>query len=319
MVSVIVPAKNEGEGIQAFYDEMMKYLPNASKDYEIIFIDDGSTDNTLSILKTFIQKNKHIRIFSFKRHRGKADALAYGFAYVKGDIVITMDADLQDKPSEIKKFLYKYEEGADVVCGWRKDRKDKQKMVFISKFFNYLIEKLFGLKLHDIDCGFKLFKKESIENLNIYGGLYRFIPLLLYQEGYVVDEVVVEHEARHFGESKYGFSKVWKNLPDLFTMFFLTKYRTRPLHFFGVIGGLFLLVGFIILIYLTYIHTFLGQPIYRRPILFGGVLLVISGFQVFFTGFLADLMINLSYSSPGEANSPRNFPLKYASESQKVN
>jgi glycosyltransferase involved in cell wall biosynthesis len=317
MVSVIVPAKNEEEGIQAFYDEMMKYLPNASKEYEIIFIDDGSTDKTLTILKTFVQKNKHIRIFSFKRHRGKADALAYGFAHVAGGIVITMDADLQDKPSQIKKFLDKYEEGADVVCGWRKDRKDKQKMVFISKFFNYLIGKLFGLKLHDIDCGFKLFSKESVENLNIYGGLYRFIPLLLYQEGYVVDEVVVEHEARHFGESKYGFSKVWKNLPDLFTMFFLTKYRTRPLHFFGVIGGLFLLVGFIILLYLTYIHTFLGQPIYRRPILFGGVLLVISGFQVFFTGFLADLMINLSYSSPGEANSPQNFPLKYTSDAQK--
>ena len=317
MVSVIVPAKNEEEGIQAFYDEMMKYLPSASKDYEIVFIDDGSTDNTLTVLKSFVHKNKNVRVFSFKRHRGKADALAYGFAHVKGDTVITMDADLQDKPTEIKKFLAKYKEGADVVCGWRKDRKDKQKMVFISKFFNYLIGKLFGLKLHDIDCGFKLFRKEAVENLNIYGGLYRFIPLLLYQEGYNVDEVVVDHEARLFGESKYGFSKVWKNLPDLFTMFFLTKYRTRPLHFFGVIGGLFLLVGFIILLYLTYIHTFLGQPIYRRPILFGGVLLVISGFQVFFTGFLADLMINLSYSSPGEANSPRNFPLKYTSDSQK--
>lgn len=314
MVSVIVPARDEEEGIQAFYDELMKYLPKVSKEYEIIFIDDGSRDKTLKILKSFVVKNKHVRVFSFKRNRGKADALAYGFFHAKGDTIITMDADLQDKPSQLQKFLDKHKEGADVVCGWRKDRKDKQKMVVISRFFNYVIGLVFGLKLHDIDCGFKLFSKEAVEKLYIYGGLYRFIPLLLYQEGYVVDEVVVEHEARNYGKSKYGFSKIWKNLPDLFTMFFLVKFRNRPLHFFGVIGGLFLLVGFIILLYLTYIHTFLHQPIYRRPIMFGGILLVISGFQVFFTGFLADLMINLTFSSPGEANSPRHFPLKYASE-----
>ncbi len=314
MISVIVPAKDEEDGIKAFYDELLTYLPEVSKEYEVIFIDDGSTDGTLGILKSLAQKNKSIRVFSFKRNRGKADALAYGFFHAKGDTIITMDADLQDKPSELHKFVAKHKEGFDVVCGWRKNRKDKQKMVVISKFFNYLIGIVFGLKLHDIDCGLKLFSKEAVEKLYIYGGLYRFIPLLLYQEGYVVGEVVVEHDTRNFGKSKYGFSKVWKNLPDLFTMFFLVKYRNRPLHFFGVIGGLFLLVGFIILLYLTYIHTFLGQSIYRRPILFGGVLLVISGFQVFFTGFLADLMINLSYGSQGEANTPHNFPLKYSSD-----
>jgi len=317
MISVIVPAKNEEEGIEAFFDELMKYLPEVSKEYEVIFIDDGSSDKTLNILKSFVQKNKHVRVAAFKRNRGKADALAYGFFHATGDIIVTMDADLQDKPSELHKFIQKHKEGADVVCGWRKNRKDKQKMVFISKFFNYLISVLFGLKLHDIDCGFKLFSKEAVEKLYIYGGLYRFIPLILYQEGYNVDEVIVEHEIRAFGKSKYGFSKIFKNLPDLFTMFFLAKYRNRPLHFFGVIGGLFLLVGFIILLYLTYIHTFLHQSIYRRPIMFGGILLVISGFQVFFTGFLADLMINLSFGSPGEANSPQNFPLKYSSSSGK--
>jgi glycosyltransferase involved in cell wall biosynthesis len=317
MLSIIVPARDEEEGIKAFYDELMKYLPDVAKEYEIIFVDDGSRDKTLSIFKSFVSKNKNVRVFSFKRNRGKADALAYAFYHAKGDVLITMDADLQDKPSQLQKFIDKHKEGADVVCGWRKDRKDKQKMVVISKFFNYVIGVLFGLKVHDIDCGFKLFSKEAVENLYIYGGLYRFIPLLVYQEGYVVDEVIVEHDTRNFGKSKYGFSKLWKNLPDLFTMFFLVKYRNRPLHFFGVIGGLFLLVGLIILLYLTYIHTFLHQAIYRRPILFGGVLLVISGFQVFFTGFLADLMINLSYSTPGEANTPLNFPLKYTSESKK--
>jgi len=313
MVSVIVPARDEEEVLQVFYDEMMKYLPSSTKEYEIIFIDDGSADKTLQILKTFVQKNKHIRVFSFKRNRGKADALAYGFSHVQGDTIITMDADLQDKPSQIKKFLDKHKEGADVVCGWRKDRKDKQKMVFISKFFNYIIGLLFGLKLHDIDCGFKLFTKESMKSLNIYGGLYRFIPLLLYQEGYIVDEVIVEHDTRNFGKSKYGFSKVWKNLPDLFTMIFLVKYSTRPLHFFGNLGGSLALIGSIILLGL-FIYQRMGHSIGERPLLFFGLLLVLSGLQIFFTGFLADLMINISYSSSGVGNTPRNFPLKYASD-----
>jgi len=176
MVSVIVPARDEEDVLQAFYDETMKYLPSAAKEYEVIFIDDGSKDETLNVLRSFLQKNKHIRVFSFKRNRGKADALAYGFSQARGEIIITMDADLQDKPSQIKKFLNKHKEGADVVCGWRKDRKDKQKMIVISRIFNYLIGLVFGLKLHDIDCGFKLFTKESIQNLTIYGGLYRFIP-----------------------------------------------------------------------------------------------------------------------------------------------
>lgn len=316
MISVIVPAKDEGEGLQEFYDEMMKVMPGLDKEYEIIFIDDGSTDNTLEILKTFVEKNKHIRVFSFKRNRGKADALAYGFSQVKGDIVITMDADLQDKPSQIKKFLAKYEEGADVVIGWRKHRKDKQNMVVISKLFNWLIWKLFGLHLHDIDCGFKLFTTEAAKSLHIYGGLYRFIPLLLYENGYVVDEVVVEHDVRHFGRSKYGFSKVWKNLPDLFTMIFLVKYSKRPLHFFGIIGGLLVLIGTIILLSL-WIYQLEGHSIGRRPALIFGMLLVISGLQTFFTGFLADLMINISHTTGSAKNEEAHFPLKYASE--KVN
>lgn len=313
MVSIIVPAKDEEDGIHSFYDELMNYLPDLSKEYEIIFIDDGSTDKTLDVLKSFVQKNKQVRVFSFKRNRGKADALAYGFSQAKGDIVITMDGDLQDQPSQIEKFLEKHKEGADVVIGWRKERKDRKNMVFISKIFNNLIYKLFGLKLHDIDCGFKLFTKESIKNLNIYGGLYRFIPLLLHEEGYIVEEVIVEHEARAFGKSKYGFSKVWKNLPDLFTMIFLVKYSNRPLHFFGNIGGSLALLGSLILIGL-FIYQQMGHSIGRRPLLIFAMLLVISGLQTFFTGFLADLMINISYSSPGEANNPRNFPLKFSSD-----
>jgi glycosyltransferase involved in cell wall biosynthesis len=313
MISIIVPAYNEGDGLEAYYDAMMKVLPSHEKDYEIIFIDDGSTDNSLDVLQSLAKKNKNIRVFSFKRNRGKADALAYGFSKIKGDVVITMDADLQDKPSELPKFIEKYKNGAEVVCGWRKERKDKSKMVVISKLFNRLIGVLFGLRLHDIDCGYKLFTREAIESLHIYGGLYRFIPLLLHQQGFIVDEVVVEHDTRKFGHSKYGFSKVFKSLPDLFTIFFLIKFSKRPLHFFGNLGGILVLIGIIILFGL-FIYQLMGHRIGGRPLLTFGMLLVISGLQTFFTGFLADLMLNISHNSGSQRDATNHFPIKYSSD-----
>jgi glycosyltransferase involved in cell wall biosynthesis len=287
-------------------------LSSLGKAYEIIFVDDGSTDDTLNILKSIAHKNKNVRVYSFKKNRGKADALALGFSMAKGDLVVTMDADLQDKPSELHKFLEKQKEGADVVCGWRKERKDKSRMVAISKFFNYLISVLFGLQIHDIDCGYKLFTKESVASLRIYGGLYRFIPLMLYQQGFIVDEVVVEHDTRKFGHSKYGFSKVFKNLPDLFTVIFLLKFGKRPLHFFGFVGIFLIIIGLIILSYLTFIHYSFGERVGTRPILFIGILFIISGLQSFFTGFLADLLINLSHTNRPQENYTQQFPLKYA-------
>lgn len=314
MISFIVPALNEAEGIQAFYDELHGVLHSIGKAYEIIFIDDGSADNTLSILKDLAQKNKHVRVFSFKKNRGKADALALGFSVAKGDLIVTMDADLQDKPSELHKFLAKQQEGADVVVGWRKERKDKSKMVVISKFFNNLNRMLFGLKLHDIDCGYKLLTRDAAQSLHIYSGLYRFIPLLLHQQGYIVDEVIVEHDTRKYGYSKYGFSKIFKNLPDMFTVIFLQKFGKRPLHFFGFIGIFLILIGVAMLSYLTFIHYAFGERVGTRPILFVGILFIISGLQSFFTGFLADLLINLSHTTRPQSDYTHQFPLKYASD-----
>ena len=314
MISVIVPALNEGEGLNSFYDELIKYLPKISKTYELIFIDDGSSDTTLDVMKTLAQKDTNIRILSFKKNRGKADALALGFSEAKGELIFTMDADLQDKPSEMQKFIDKNKEGADVVCGWRKKRKDTSKMVVISKFFNWLNRVLFGLQLHDIDCGFKLFTKESLRNLHIYGGLYRFIPLLLHQQGYVVDEVIVEHDKRQYGKSKYGFSKIFKNLPDLFTIIFLLKFSKKPLHFFGFIGIVFLIIGIAMMSYLTFIHYAFGERVGTRPILFVGMLFIISGLQTFFTGFLADLIINISHTTRFRHEYTQKFPLKYRSD-----
>lgn len=297
MLSVVVPLYNEEESLNAFYDELLKEIIKLSKEYEIIFVDDGSTDNSLDILKKLVLKDKKIKIFSFRRNQGKAEALSLGFQKAAGDYIVTLDADLQDKPTEIHKLLDKMKEGYDVVSGWRKNRKHPWFMKLSSKLFNFLVGLLLGVKLHDYNCGLKAYTKEAAKSLHLYGGLHRFIPLIAHQSGFRICEVVVDHEKRKYGKSKYGFSKTWRQSPDMLTMFFLSKYSNRPLHFFVLVGGLLTLIGILIIAYLTYIHYFFNQSVGRRPLLFMGMLFVISGFQVFFTGFLADLMINISRNS----------------------
>lgn len=293
MISVIVPLCNEEESIHAVYNQIVKEVKDNK--YEIIFIDDGSTDNSLALLQKIAEKNPKVRVFSFRKNQGKAEALTLGFQKAEGDYIITLDADLQDKPKEIPKLLNKAKTGAwDLVCGWRKERKDSLQKIIASKVFNFLAALFWGLKLHDYNCGLKLYSKEAAKSLNLYGGMHRFIPLLAYEQGFTVTEVPVEHEKRKYGKSKYGFSKMWKDLPDIFTMLFLSKYSKRPFHFFGFAGALLILIGIGILGYLTYLRI-LGETIGQRPLLFFGMLLVISGFQLFFTGFLADLIINISH------------------------
>lgn len=312
MLSVVVPVFNEEESLEAFYKELTRVIPELTKEYEIIFIDDGSTDSSLTILKHLESKNKNVKVFSFRRNMGKAEALTFGFMQAKGDYIVTLDADLQDKPTEIYKLFDKAKEGVDVVCGWRKNRRDKSNMKFISKMFNSFVGNFFGVKLHDYNCGLKFYTRDAAKSLKLYGGLHRFIPLLAVQNGFVVDEVAIEHQPRKFGKSKYGFSKVWKDLPDMFTMLFLVKYSKRPLHFFGVAGGILLLAGLAIFAYLG-VWWLLGHSIGGRPLFFASILLIISGLQLFFTGFLADLMINISYSERTSNQESLYFPLKYSS------
>lgn len=305
MLSIVVPVFNEEESLQAFYDELMRVVPGLSKDYEVLFIDDGSIDKSLDILKQFERDNKHVRVYSFRRNMGKAEALTLGFHEAKGDLIVTLDADLQDQPSEIQKLLDVHKQGYDVVCGWRKDRKDKSKMKIISRLFNWTLDKVFDVDVHDYNCGLKLYSRDAAKSLRLYGGLHRFIPVLAYEQGFRVTEVAVHHEPRKFGYSKYGFSKVFRDLPDMFTMIFLIRYMKRPLHFFGGIGGILIVLGLVILGYLAILH-FLGFAIGRRPLLLFGILAVLSGFQIFFTGFLAELLINLSHREERA-----NFPIKY--------
>ncbi len=316
MISIVVPVFNEEESLRNFYQELMRVIPALKESYEVIFIDDGSKDKSLDILKSLADKNKNVRVFSFRRNLGKAEALTLGFSEAKGDYIVTLDADLQDKPSEIPKFLELNKKGVDLVCGFRKDRKDKKKMLFISKLFNRITNVIFGLKIHDYNCGFKSYSSDLAKNLRLYGGLHRFIPLLASQKGFSIDEIVVQHDIRKQGKSKYGFSKVFKDIPDLFTMFFLAKFSKKPLHFFGFIGGIFAFIGFIVLVYLSYLR-FSGESIGNRPLLLFGVLLFITGLQIFFTGFLADLIISISQNSKMETENANFFPIKYSSDSMR--
>lgn len=293
MISIVVPVFNEEESLEAFYKELTSALSELKEKHEIIFVDDGSTDNSLQILKDLQEKDRSIRIFSFRKNQGKAEALTLGFQKAEGEQVLTMDADLQDKPSEIYKFLEKAKDGIEVVCGWRKDRKDKKNMKVISKMFNYFLNKLYGIEIHDYNCGYKLYTKDAAKSLRLYGGLYRFIPLLAAQNGFSIGEIAVEHDIRKYGKSKYGFSKLWKNIPDMFTVLFLARYSKRPLYFFGTVGLVLLAVGGLIFSYLAAIWL-TGESIGQRPLLQFSILLMLAGLQIFFTGFLAELIINIS-------------------------
>ena len=308
MLSIVVPVFNEEESLGAFYKELILQVSKLKVGFEVIFVDDGSIDRSLDILKKLKERNKNIRIFSFRKNRGKAEALTLGFQKAKGDLIITLDADLQDRPDQIENLIKKSKEGWDLVSGWRKNRKDSFAKNISSKFFNFISSFFWGLKVNDLNCGLKLYKAEAAKSLNLYGGMHRFIPLLLFHEGFSVTEVPVVHDKRKLGKSKYSFSKVFTEIPDMFTMLFLSRYSKRPLHFFAPIGGILFAAGAIILAYLTALRL-QGYTIGQRPLLFLGMLLVISGLQVIFTGFLADLILHKSSKDEDDS-----FLLKYSSE-----
>ncbi len=311
MLSFVVPAYNEEESLTPFYTQVSKMAPKLSSDYEIVFVDDGSTDSTLPMLKDLEKKDKRVRVFSFQRNRGKSDALTFAFQQAVGDLVVTLDADLQDRPEEIKKLMVRLNDGYDMVSGWRKDRRDSKFKVVTSKMFNLFASIFWGLKINDLNCGLKLYTKSAAQSLTLYGGMHRFIPILLHSEGFRVTEVPIKHDIRRFGKSKYGFFKVFTEMPDMLTMLFLSKYSKKPLHFFGFVGGIVFFLGIVILAYLSIIH-FQGETIGRRPLLFLGMLLVLGGVQVLFTGFLADLIIHLNRNG----NDSTNILLKYPSKAK---
>lgn len=305
--SLVIPVLNEEESIP----ELLKQIREAlkSESFEIIFIDDGSTDKSIEILKNESKKNENIRLIALRRNLGKSPALTLGFQKAKGELVIMMDADLQDDPFEIKKLTEKIEKGYDLVSGWREKRKDSILKIISSKFFNSLMSMMFGVKVHDLNCGLKIMKNDVAKELFLYGGMHRFITIISKELGYKISEASIKHHPRLYGKSKYKPTKILTDIPDLMTIYFLTKYTKRPLHFFIKIGFPLAFIGTAALFYL-FVLRILGETIGDRPLLIFGMLFVITGFQVMLTGLIADLIVNFNKKEISD------FPIKYDSASK---
>lgn len=291
-LSFVIPAKNEEESVLPLYDELISVLEGVSKNFEIIFIDDGSTDNTFERLEKLRKQDKRVKVIKFRGNWGKSAALQAGFVHASGDIVFTMDADLQDNPGEIPAFLDKLAKGYDLVSGWKKIRHDPVGKVLPSRVLNYFTRLLTGVNLHDINCGFKAYRKEVVKTLNLYGELYRFIPIFAARQNFKVGEIIVEHRVRKHGKTKFGWERNLKGLLDLLTVVFLTGYLRRPGHFFGGLGLISFFFGFLIGIYIAYLRIATGSIQFRHPLLFLGMLLMIIGIQLISTGLLAELIIH---------------------------
>lgn len=308
--SIIIPVYNEDESLAELIARIADAFKKFGHTYEILFIDDGSTDGSLELLKKYSRDHKNIHVISFRKNLGKSPALTVGFEHSKGDCILTMDADLQDDPENIATLFEKMESGKfDLVSGWRKERQDSLLKKLSSKLFNnIIIPVLFKVKFHDMNCGLKLYKKSFAKELRIYGGMHRFIPVLAKEMGFVATEQPIVHHPRKYGVSKYKPIKILTDIPDIATMFFLTKYTRRPLHFFFQLGALLLGTGFLILLYLVIVKLF-GESIGGRPLLTFGVLFVIAGTQTIFTGLLADLIVNVNEKNMND------YLIKYKSSS----
>ncbi len=299
-VSYVVPVKDEEGSLEELYSRIKKISEELNLSFEIIFVDDGSIDNSFFILRNIAEKDKRVRVIRFRRNFGKASALSAGFEKAKGEVVITLDADLQDDPSEVPKFLKLIEEGYDIISGWRKERKDPISKRLPSKIFGKLSSWLTGVHIHDFNCGFKAYRKEVVENIEVYGELYRYIPALAYAKGFKVGEVVVTHHPRVYGKSKYGWKRIVKGFLDLFTVVFITRFLKRPMHFFGGTGLIFLMLGFLINLSLTIYKFTTGALIGNRPLLLLGILLMILGVQFLSIGLLGELINNVTHGRKRE-------------------
>jgi glycosyltransferase involved in cell wall biosynthesis len=289
MISVIVPVFNEEGSLIELYQRIVKTLDKEK--FELIVVNDGSRDRSKEIVEELKKNDKRVVLINFRRNQGKSRALMAGFRETKGELVVTLDADLQDQPEEIDKLLLKLEEGFDLVSGWKRKRNDPFINVLFSRFFNFIIRLTAKVYLHDINCGLKVYRREVIESLDLYGDLYRFIPVLVAQDGFKVAEVEVTHFPRQYGHSKYGFSKFFRGFLDLFTVLFLANFAFRPLHLFGLLGGGLIGIGLLICFHLTVVW-FRGQSIGGRPLLFLGILSIITGIQLFTSGLLAELIVH---------------------------
>ena len=294
-LSIIIPIYNEQESLDSLFKELTDIFAHQSET-EIIFINDGSTDKTLSILENKIKDYSRWKIINLYRNYGKSVALQAGFDTARGEIIATMDADLQDNPREIYRLIDELNKGYDVVSGWKKNRKDPIEKRIASKVFNFFVRIFSGLRIHDSNCGIKVFTKEVTDTLTLYGGRHRYIPLLAHQKKFLVSEIVVDHRKREFGISKYGAKRYSDGFFDFLTILFLGRYMDRPLHFFGSLGVISVLMGFITEIYILYLKYVLLDSFQQHValIIFGAILIIV-GLQLFTFGLMGELIVNKKY------------------------
>jgi glycosyltransferase involved in cell wall biosynthesis len=302
-ISIIVPVLNEEGSLDKFYNETTKSL-NEYSNWEIIIIDDGSDDESYNIMRKIADNDSRVSIIQFFKNFGKADALSEGFKQANGDVVITIDADLQDDPAEIPRLVEKIQEGWDVVSGWKKDRKDPISKRLPSKLFNMVTRFLTGIKIHDFNCGLKAYRRKVVKSIDIYGGLHRYIPAIAGQKGFSITEIAVNHRPREFGETKYGGNRLFHGFFDLFTMLFTGKYFDRPLHFFGSIGLVFIFISTISEVYPIYDKIANGIPFQKHfaLIVFGAMIFGL-GLWFFSIGLLGELLVKASGTSEKKIHS----------------
>ncbi|HEY8237315.1 MAG TPA: glycosyltransferase family 2 protein [Gaiellaceae bacterium] len=289
MISIVIPLHNEERSIALLYDELQAALQPLGQEWEAVFVDDGSVDGSFAALTRLHDANENIRVVRLRRNFGKAAALAAGFGQARGEIVVTIDADLQDDPAEIPRLLVKLDEGFDLVSGWKTRRRDPLRRRVLSRIFNWVTGRMSGLRLHDMNCGLKAYRAEVVRGMPLYGELHRFIPVLAQYRGFRVAELPVNHRPREHGRSRYGVERYIRGFLDLLTVSFIGRYRHRPLHLFGGLGLILGLLGVAILVYLTVVKA-LGHAIGERPLLTLGVLLVVVGLQFFSLGLISEML-----------------------------
>lgn len=289
-LSFVIPVLNEAESLPQLYQEIQQHKANHL--IEIIFIDDGSSDDSFAIMQALAVEDQGVKVIKFRRNFGKAAALQKGFELADGDVVFTMDADLQDDPKEVPAFLAKLDTGFDLVSGWKKKRLDPLHKRLPSKLFNSVTAHTFKLKLQDYNCGFKAYRPALVKELFLYGEMHRYIPALAHALGYKVAEIPIQHRARVFGKSKYGIERYLRGFFDLMTVKMVTQYAKSPLYLFGRIGLLSSVLGTLITLYLAMLKIFWGLPLSNRPLLFLGILLILGGLQFISLGLISELIIN---------------------------
>ena len=289
MISVVVPVYNEERSVALLLDELRSVLDGVGAEWEVVFVDDGSTDATFGALTRLHAGADNVRVVRMRRNFGKAAALAAGFGNVRGEIVVTIDGDLQDDPAEIPRLLAKLDEGFDLVSGWKTRRRDPWSRRALSRVFNGVVGRISGIRLHDMNCGLKAYRSEVVRGLPLYGELHRFVPVLAHYRGYRVAELPVNHRPRAHGRSRYGLERYLRGFLDLLTVSFMGRYRHRPLHLFGGLGLLLGALGIAVLVYLTVVKIG-GHAIGQRPLLTLGVLLVVVGLQFFSLGLISEMI-----------------------------